>query len=158
MAAVNRDSPCTAFGTERDTVVAAARLGNKSAAVEDFDDNMDGSAHDGGAHLAQLADAAEEADDAEGAHEADEPGGDRAVGQVQDRHAHHHHVQPVLRPQRGGRWGLACAGTQKDRSDGPLARAPRAGTRMLASAGIRGGELLFMPLRSPEQNAPPRRC
>ena len=36
--------------------------------------------------------------------------------------------------------------------------APRAGTRMLASAGIRGGELLFMPLRSPEQNAPPRRC
>ena len=122
--------------------------------MEADDDCVD----DGSAHLAQLADAAEEADDAEGAHEADEPGGDRAVGQVQDRHAHHHHVQPVLRPQRGGRWGLACAGTQKDRSDGPLARAPRAGTRMLASAGIRGGELLFMPLRSPEQNAPPRRC
>ena len=60
--------------------------------MEADDDFID----DGSAHLAQLADAAEEADDAEGAHEADEPGGDRAVGQVQDRHAHHHHVQPVL--------------------------------------------------------------
>ena len=128
--------------------MAVVRMGDKSAAVEGYDGCID----DGSAHLAQLADAAEEADDAEGAHEADEPGGDRAVGQVQDRHAHHHHVQPVLRPQRGGRWGVACARTQKDRSgyssqflrpaDATCARVPTV---------RRAFKLLFMPLRSPRR-------
>ena len=50
--------------------------------------------------LAQLTDAAEEADDAEGADEADEPGGDGGGGEVQDGHAHHEDVEPVLPPQK----------------------------------------------------------